>query len=61
MRGKDVKMVELTCGKIRKTFDICFASGVLYHMRNPAELIALIARATDRVLLWTHYMEHPRS
>lgn len=41
----------------QKTFDACFASGVLYHMRNPAELIALIARASDRVLLWTHYYD----
>jgi hypothetical protein len=38
-------------------FDICVASGVLYHMKNPAELISLIAKATNQVLLWTHYYD----
>jgi len=39
-------------------FDMCLASGVLYHMINPIELIALIARVTDRLCLWTHYYDH---
>ena len=34
--------------------DICFASGVLYHMRNPAETLALISEVADRLFLWTH-------
>ena len=34
--------------------DICFASGVLYHMRNPVETIALMADVADRLFLWTH-------
>lgn len=38
-------------------FDVCFASGVLYHMRNPVELLTLIGKATDRVYLWTHYYD----
>ncbi|MEZ4658247.1 MAG: class I SAM-dependent methyltransferase [Caldilineaceae bacterium] len=38
-------------------FDICVASGVLYHMRHPLELIALLARTTDRLFLWTHYYD----
>ncbi len=38
-------------------FDLCLASGVLYHMRNPVELIALAARASDRLYLWTHYYD----
>ncbi|GAA3438539.1 DUF1698 domain-containing protein [Kutzneria kofuensis] len=36
-------------------FDLVFASGVLYHMRNPVETIALTARAADQIFLWTHY------
>jgi len=36
-------------------FDCTIASGVLYHVRNPVELIANVARASDRVYLWTHY------
>ncbi|MEO5361657.1 MAG: class I SAM-dependent methyltransferase [Nitrospirota bacterium] len=38
-------------------FDICIASGVLYHMINPAELIYLISRVSDKVMLWTHYYD----
>src|SRR5262249_11241889 len=38
-------------------FDACLASGVLYHMTSPVELIALLARTTDRVCLWTHYYD----
>jgi len=35
-------------------FDVCLASGVLYHVRDPVELIALLAPASDRLMLWTH-------
>lgn len=34
--------------------DICFASGVLYHMRSPVETIALMGGVADRLFLWTH-------
>jgi hypothetical protein len=34
--------------------DVCFASGVLYHMRSPVETIALLADVADRLFLWTH-------
>jgi hypothetical protein len=37
--------------------DAVFASGVLYHMINPAELIALISKITGRLFLWTHYYD----
>lgn len=36
-------------------FDMCFASGVLYHMRNPVELLALAAKVSDQIFIWTHY------
>lgn len=36
-------------------FDLCFASGVLYHMTNPVELLGLIAEASPRAFIWTHY------
>jgi hypothetical protein len=39
------------------SFDAAFACGVLYHMQNPAELIALLSRVTDRLFLWTHYYD----
>jgi Protein of unknown function (DUF1698) len=38
-------------------FDAVFASGVLYHMAEPAELIALLSRVTGQVYLWTHYYD----
>jgi len=43
--------------KNTEPFDLCLASGVLYHMQNPAELISLIARSARRILLWTHYYD----
>lgn len=41
-------------------YDICLASGVLYHMSNPVELVALISRVTNRVYMWTHYYDQER-
>jgi hypothetical protein len=41
-------------------FGVVVASGVLYHMAEPAELMALLSRASDRVYLWTHYYDRER-
>lgn len=41
----------------QEKFDLCFASGVLYHMINPVELLALLSKVSDRVFIWTHYYE----
>lgn len=57
--------VQFQCGDfvayLRDTeerFDVCVASGVLYHMQNPAELVALLAkRCTGHVYFWTHYYD----
>jgi len=39
-------------------FDIGLASGVLYHMVNPVELIGLLAaHCTAHLLLWTHFYD----
>jgi hypothetical protein len=40
-----------------KKFDICVASGVLYHMLNPCELIELIAARSNNVMIWSHYYD----
>ena len=40
-----------------ETFDICIASGVLYHMQNPAELIDLISQRSSKVMIWSHYYD----
>lgn len=36
-------------------FDAAIACGVLYHMKQPVELIHNLARVTDRVFIWTQY------
>lgn len=61
----DMRKAHFVCGDflqfLRATdtrFDICLASGVLYHMQNPAELIALLARrSVEHLFLWTHYFD----
>jgi hypothetical protein len=60
----NLKRTHFLCGDFleylrtnQRKFDICIASGVLYHMRNPAELIALVAKASDRIFIWTHYYD----
>jgi hypothetical protein len=39
------------------SFDLGVASGVLYHVENPVELIALLARTCERLFIWTHYYD----
>ena len=60
----DLKRTTFLCGDFIKflrqnslQFDICVASGVLYHMQNPIELLELISKVSDRVLIWTHYFD----
>lgn len=60
----ELKRARFLCGDFveylrtnQEKFDACLACGVLYHMVNPVELIALLAKATDRVCLWTHYYD----
>ena len=38
-------------------FDLCFASGVLYHMQNPVWTMELMYKMSDKLYLWTHYYE----
>jgi hypothetical protein len=38
-------------------FDLCLASGVLYHMAQPVELLHLVAGVADRAYIWTHYYD----
>lgn len=40
-----------------RRFDCCLASGVLYHMVNPVELLCLIAKVSRRAVIWTHYYD----
>lgn len=38
-------------------YDVVLASGVLYHLQTPVEVLGLIAAITDRVFIWTHYYD----
>src|SRR5271166_278351 len=50
--GDFIKYLEV----IEFKYDLIFASGVLYHMIDPLHLLYLIAKRTDRVFIWTHYV-----
>lgn len=57
--------VDFLCGDFMEylrhsshTFDLCVASGVLYHMCHPVELIALAAKHSKHLFIWTHYYDH---
>jgi len=41
----------------RDHWDLVLASGVLYHMTRPVQLLERMAAVTDRIMLWTHYYE----
>ena len=60
----DMKRVKYLCGDFieylkagTEQFDMIMGSGVLYHMRNPVELLSLLASRTNRLYLWTHYFD----
>jgi len=38
-------------------WDMVFASGILYHMKDPARFLSLLPRMAPRVFLWTHYFD----
>ena len=40
-----------------KGYDLILALGVLYHMKNPLELLQCIAEATERVVIWTQFAD----
>ncbi|HEX2087265.1 MAG TPA: class I SAM-dependent methyltransferase [Solirubrobacteraceae bacterium] len=35
-------------------FDVCVASGILYHLAEPVRLLELISARARRLVLWTH-------
>jgi hypothetical protein len=38
-------------------FDLTVAFGVLYHQREPLDLLTRLARVSDRLMLWTAYFD----
>ncbi len=56
--------VDFRCGNFlsylehnTERFDTIMASGVLYHMTNPVEMLELVSKATSRLFIWTHYYD----
>jgi len=41
----------------KDVFDVIFSSGVLYHMKQPLELLKLCADHAKKVFIWTHYYD----
>lgn len=41
----------------RKSFDLGIACGVLYHMKNPVELIELLSARVRKLFVWTHFYD----
>ena len=39
-----------------KRFDAVVVSGVLYHMTDPISVLSKIARVSDNLFFWTHYL-----
>jgi SAM-dependent methyltransferase len=58
-----LKALRVLCGDFREFlstdehFDAVFASGVLYHMTDPFDLLRQMASRADRLFLWTHYYD----
>jgi hypothetical protein len=60
----ELKRTKFLCGNFMEffktnyeKFDFCLASGVLYHMENPVELLYYLSQTTDIVSMWTHYYD----
>ena len=47
--------VEETISGIARSFDLCLALGILYHLENPVKLLQDIGNKADNVFLWSHY------
>lgn len=41
----------------RQRYDAIIASGVLYHMLDPLQIIKQMSQITDQLFLWTHYYD----
>lgn len=41
-------------------WDLCWASGVLYHLADPLALLEGLARVSRVVFIWTHYIDGSR-
>lgn len=40
-----------------RRFDLCWASGVLYHQTDPLHLLSLLQGVSNTLFIWTHYFD----
>jgi SAM-dependent methyltransferase len=55
--GDALRYLESELARGAPKFDLCLASGILYHFRNPVAALDLMTRISDRLLLWTMYFD----
>lgn len=41
----------------QRRFDLLVASGILYHMKDPLQTLLDCVRISDRVFIWSHFMD----
>jgi len=58
--GDAIRYLEGVIARGEATFDLCLASGILYHLLDPVAGLDLITRASDRLLLWTMYYDEEK-
>ncbi len=58
--GDAVRYLERELARGASTFDMCVASGILYHLLDPVAALDLFSRASDRLLLWTMYYDEDK-
>ncbi len=54
--GLQLGEIEAWLANGSERFDLVVASGVLYHFNDPLQALYDMARRTDRIFLWTHFM-----
>jgi hypothetical protein len=55
--GDAIGFLEQHRDEQRPKYDLCLASGVLYHLQDPVRALHLLTQASDRLMLWTHYYD----
>lgn len=58
--GDAIRYLERAIAHDEANFDLCLASGILYHLIDPVAALDLITRASDRLLLWTMYFDEEK-
>ncbi len=60
----NMRRVRFLCGDVMQylqdttdQFDMCVASGILYHMEDPVELLWLLSKQINQLVIWTHYYD----